>query len=63
MFGLQVLGYIQIMQYTCCSYYAVRHADYTETFEVRRFKLLAQPLLGSRRIEHPVLELEGKEFR
>ena len=41
MFGLQVLGYIQVVQYSCCGYYTVGHTAYAEAFEVCCLKLLA----------------------
>ena len=63
MFGLQVLGYVQVVQYARSGYYAVRHAGDTETLEVSRLKLLAQPLLGCGRIEHPILQFKGEVFR
>ena len=63
MFGLQVLGYVQVVQYARSGYYTVRHASDTETLEVSRLKLLAQPFLGSGGIEHPILQFKGKVFR
>ena len=63
MFGLQMLGYIQVVQYARCGYHTVRHARDTETLEIGSLKLLAQPLLGSSGVEHPVVQFESKIFR
>ena len=60
MLRLQVLGYIQIMQYTRRGNHTFLHMGHAEALEVRRFKLFAQTLFGGRGVEHPVLQLESE---
>ena len=60
MTGLQVLGHIEVMQYTAGGDDSKWHLLHAEAFEVGGAKLLGEAVTGGIHGEHPVLQFEGE---